>query len=111
MLQITEAAAAVIKQVRTEKQLPDTAALRLAEVPVPDGVGIGFTFTEAPEEGDEAISRGADITVYLSSELVGPLDNAVLEASPPEEGGGLELRAQGQPHDHGHEGHEGHTHD
>ena len=111
MLQITEAAEAVIKQVRTQNELPDTAALRLAEMPVPDGVGIGFTFTDAPEEGDQTISRGADFTVYLSSELVGPLDNAILEAAPPEEGGGLELRAQGQLHDHGHEGHEGHMHD
>lgn len=111
MLQITEAAEAVIKQVRTENELPDTAALRLAQIPVPDGVGIGFTFTDTPEEGDQTISRGPEFTVYLSSELVEPLDNAVLEAAPPEEGGGLELRAQGQLHDHGHEGHEGHTHD
>jgi Fe-S cluster assembly iron-binding protein IscA len=111
VLQITEAAEAVIKQVRTENELPDTAALRITQVPVPEGVGIGFTFTHDPEEGDQTISRGADFTVYLSSELVEPLDKAVLEAAPPGEGVGLELRAQGQLHDHGHEGHEGHSHD
>jgi Fe-S cluster assembly iron-binding protein IscA len=111
MLQITEAAESVIKQVRAENELPETAALRLTEVPVPDGVGIGFTFTDSPEEGDQTISRGNDFTVYLAANLVGPLDNAVLEASPPGEGGGLELRAQGQLHDHGHEDHEGHAHD
>jgi Fe-S cluster assembly iron-binding protein IscA len=111
MLQITEAAEAVIKQVRTESELPDTAALRITQVQVPDGVGIGFAFTDAPEEGDETLSRGPDFTVYLSSELVEPLDKAVLEAAPPGEGPGLELRAQGQLHDHDHNGHEGHTHD
>jgi Fe-S cluster assembly iron-binding protein IscA len=110
MLQITEAAEAVIRQVRTENEVPDTVALRIAPVEVPDGAGIGFTFTDEPNEGDQTISRGADFTVYLASELVGPLDGAVLEAGPPEQGG-LELRAQGQTHDHDHEGHEGHTHD
>ena len=105
MLQITEAAESVIKQFRAQNQLSETAALRLTEVPVPDGVGISFTFSDAPEEGDQAISRGDDLTVYLSANLVGPLENAVLEAAPPEQGGGLELRAQGQLHDHGHEGH------
>jgi Fe-S cluster assembly iron-binding protein IscA len=105
MLQITEAAESVIKQVRAENQLPETAALRLTEVPAPEGIGINLTFTDAPEEGDQAITQGEDLTVYLSATLVEPLDNAVLEAAPPEQGGGLELRAQGQLHDHGHEGH------
>jgi Fe-S cluster assembly iron-binding protein IscA len=110
MLQITEAAEAVIRQVRTENEISDTTALRIEPVEVPDGAGIGFTFTDEPAEGDETISRGADFTVYLASELVAPLDKAVLEAGPAEQGG-LELRPQGQVHDHDHEGHEGHTHD
>ena len=112
VLQITEAAEAVIRQVRTENDVPDTAALRIAPVEVPDGAGIGFTFTDAPIAGDRDISRGPEFTVYLASELVEPLDKAVLEAAPPDQGG-LELRAQGQLHDHDHdsEGHEGHTHD
>lgn len=108
MLQITEAAEAVIRRVRTENEIPDEAALRIAPVDVPGGAGIGFTFTDHPAEGDQAISRSADFTVYLASELVAPLDNAILEAGPAEQGG-LELRPQG--HDHDHEGHEGHTHD
>ena len=110
MLQITEAAEAVIRQVRTENEIPDTTALRIEPVEVPDGAGIGFTFTDEPTEGDQTISRGADFTVYLASELVAPLDKAVLEAGPVEKGG-LELRPQGQVHDHDHDGHEGHTHD
>jgi len=108
MLQITEAAEAVIRQVRTENEIPDTTALRIEPVEVPDGAGIGFTFTDEPTEGDQTISRGADFTVFLASELVAPLDKAVLEAGPPDQGG-LELRPQGQVHDH--DGHEGHTHD
>lgn len=110
VLQITEAAEAVIRQVRTENEVPDTAALRIAPVEVPGGAGIGFTFTDEPTEGDRNISRGPDFTVYLASELVEPLDKAVLEAGPPDQGG-LELRAQGQVHDHDHDGHEGHSHD
>jgi hypothetical protein len=111
VLQITEAAEAVIRQVRTENEVPDTAALRIAPVEVPGGAGIGFTFTDAPIEGDRDISRGPEFTVYLASELVEPLDKAVLEAGPPDQGG-LELRPQGQIHDdHDHEGHEGHPHD
>lgn len=110
MLQITEAAEAVIRQVRADNEIPDTTALRISPVEAPEGVGVGFTFTDSPIEGDQDISRGADFTVYLASELVAPLDNAVLEAAPPEQGG-LELRPQGQVHDHDHEGHEGHIHD
>jgi Fe-S cluster assembly iron-binding protein IscA len=60
VLQITEAAEAVIQQVRTENEPPD-AALRITQVPTPDGVGIGFTFTDIPEEGDETISRGSGL--------------------------------------------------
>ena len=104
MLQITEAAESVIKQVRAENQLPETAALRLTEAPSPEGVGINLMFTDTPEEGDQTITQGGDLTVYLSANLVEPLENAVLEAAPPEQGGGLEIRAQGQLHDHGHEG-------
>lgn len=108
MLQISEAAKAVIRQVRTENELPDTTAMRISAVDVPGGIGIGFTFTQGPEAGDQAIAEQEDFRVYLASELAVPLSDAVLEAT--EAGGGLELRTHSGDHRHDHESHQDHLH-
>jgi Fe-S cluster assembly iron-binding protein IscA len=118
MLQITDTAEGAIKRIRQENDVPETAALRIAPVPAPDGsVGVGFTFTESPEEGDQTIADRDDFRVYLASELAGPFDDAELNATIAEDSIELELRTQGgleapghnhDGHDHG--SHEGHNH-
>jgi Fe-S cluster assembly iron-binding protein IscA len=113
MLQITETAEGAIKRIRQENDVPESAALRIAPVPQADGqVGVGFTFTEGPEEGDQAIAEKQDFRVYLAPELTGPFENAELEANVGEEGIELELRMQAGEHgEHeGHGEHDGHVH-
>ena len=101
MLQITDGAEAALRQIRDENAVPDDATLRIAAVEAPSGsVGIGFAFTDGPEEGDEAISEKKDFRVYLSRELAAPLGGAALEATADEEGITLELRTQAQLHNH-----------
>ena len=101
MLQITEAAESALRRIRQENDVPATTPLRIGAVKRPGGdVGIGFAFTDGPEEGDEMIAEQEDFRVYLSRELVGPLGEAALEATSDEDGIALELRTQAQLHHH-----------
>jgi Fe-S cluster assembly iron-binding protein IscA len=101
MLQITEAAESALRRIRHENDVPATTALRIGAVQRPGGgVGIGFAFTDGPEDGDATISEKEDFLVYLSQELVGPLGEAALEATSDDDGITLELRTQAQLHDH-----------
>jgi Fe-S cluster assembly iron-binding protein IscA len=101
MLQITEAAESALRRIRHENDVPTTTALRIGAVQRPGGgVGIGFAFTDGPEDGDATISEKEDFLVYLSRELVVPLGEAALEATSDDDGITLELRTQAQLHDH-----------
>jgi Fe-S cluster assembly iron-binding protein IscA len=101
VLQITEAAESALRRIRQENDVPATTPLRIGAVKRPGGdVGIGFAFTDGPEEGDEMIAEQEDFRVYLSRELVGPLGEAALEATSDEDGIALELRTQAQLHHH-----------
>ncbi|MGH2674836.1 MAG: hypothetical protein ACRDKA_11365 [Actinomycetota bacterium] len=101
MLQISEAAEAALRRIREENDVPHDAALRIAATRDPSGgVGIGFAFTDGPEEGDAPISQKDDFQVYLAKELATPLEDAALEATSDEEGITLELRTQVQLHNH-----------
>ena len=102
MLEITADAEFAIRVIRQTSDLPESTALRIAPVPGPDGeVSIAFAFTQGPDEGDIAISEKDDFRVYLARELVGPFENAALEATADEEGITLELRTEAELHDNG----------
>ena len=102
MLQITEAAEFAIRVIRQTSELPDSTALRIAAVPGVGGeISIAYAFTEGPDEGDVAISEKEDFRVYLARELVGPFENAALEATADDEGIALELRTQAELHEVG----------
>jgi Fe-S cluster assembly iron-binding protein IscA len=101
VLQITQAAESALRRIRQENDVPATTALRIGAVQRRGGdVGIGFAFTDGPEDGDEMIAEKEDFQVYLSRELVMPLGEAALEATSDEDGITLELRTQAQLHDH-----------
>lgn len=100
-LQITPSAEATLRRIRQENNFPDTTALRIAGVQRPGGdVGIGFAFTDGPEDGDQMISEKDDFHVYLSKELVAALREAALDATSDDDGITLELRTQAQLHNH-----------
>lgn len=102
MLQISEAAENAIRMLRAGSELPESTALRIATIPGSDGgVEIAFAFTEGPDKGDLAISEKDDFRVYLAEDLIGPFENAALEATADEEGIALELKTQADLHDNG----------
>jgi Fe-S cluster assembly iron-binding protein IscA len=111
MLQITPSAATLLKEVRAGNDVPDSAALRIEAVRTPDPAEaeIGFRFTEGPETGDQTVTEEPDLRVYVSSELVLPLSEAVLDTVDTPAGRELQLRVEAHEH-HDHEGHEGHSH-
>lgn len=101
MLQISEAAEAALRRIRQENDVPDSAALRIDTVQTQGGdAGIGFAFTDGPEDGDQTVSEKEDFQVYLAKELAEPLGDAALDATSNHEGITLELRTQAQLHNH-----------
>jgi Fe-S cluster assembly iron-binding protein IscA len=101
MLQISEAAEAALRRIREENDVPDTAALRIDTVQTREGdAGIGFAFTDGPEDGDQMVSEKEGFLVYLAEDLAVSFGNAALDATANHEGITLELRTQAQLHNH-----------
>lgn len=97
MLQISDAAETALRRIRLENDVAEDAAVRIAAIETPDGfVGIGFAFTDGPEDGDQTISDRDHFRVYLARQLALPLAEAALEETANVEGITLELRTQEQ---------------
>lgn len=94
MLQLTQPAADLLDEVRTEQDIPDTHGIRLAAQQGPDGqVGLAIGFSEEPAESDQ-VSEQSGTEVYVAEELVEPLSTSVLDIEETPEGTGLTLRPQ-----------------
>jgi Fe-S cluster assembly iron-binding protein IscA len=101
MLQISQSAELALRRIRQKNDFPDAAAVRIGPVRTPGGeVGIGFAFTEGPEENDQVLSDKQGFRVYLADELAAPLEEAALDATSDEDGITLELRTQAQLENH-----------
>jgi Fe-S cluster assembly iron-binding protein IscA len=95
MLQVTEAAASILRQAVEAPEVPGSA-VRIQPVQSPAGEpAISFQPVGGPEEGDaEGDAPGLD--VFVAPELSDPLDEAVLDARETQEGAELFLRPQAQ---------------
>lgn len=97
MLQIRDSAETALRRIRGENDVPTDAAVRIGAIETSDGlVGIGFAFTDGPEDGDQTISHADSFRVYLAKELATPLGQAAIEATANVEGITLQLRTQEQ---------------
>lgn len=97
MLEVTEAAVGVIRQIRTDTPgVSDEAKARIQLVATgeEEQPGLGFGFSDEPIEGDHQVVQQGDIEVFLAPELVEPLSAAVVDAVPGTEGQQLVLREQ-----------------
>ena len=97
MLQVTEAAVGVIRQIRMDTPgVSDEAKARIQLVASgeEEQPGLGFGFSDEPIEGDHQVADKEDIQVFLAPELVEPLSAAVVDAVPGAEGQQLVLREQ-----------------
>ena len=97
MLQVTDAAIGILKQMRDETpEAPDGAAVRLQLTSVGEEPGLGFGFSEEPQDGDQTVVEHEEIHVYLAPELVEPLADAVVDAVDTDEGEQLILKSRGE---------------
>lgn len=97
MLQITEAAVGVIRQIRMDTPgVSDEAKARIQLVASEEQEqpGLGFGFSDEPIEGDRKVAGEEDMEVFLAPELIEPLAAAVVDAVPDAQGQQLVLREQ-----------------
>ena len=95
MLQITESAMTVLREVRAATDAPEEASARVALT----GEGerqIGFLFADQPVQGDQKVADDGELEVYVAPELAEPLAEAVIDATTTERGPELMLREQQQ---------------
>jgi iron-sulfur cluster assembly protein len=92
MLRLSDTAVAVLKEARTEAGAPEDAGVRLESVPNGHEMAkVRVEFADAPEQGDEVFEESG-LRVFLSSKLVEPLSDRVLDADITPEGPHLALR-------------------
>ncbi len=94
MLKITDSAAGVLRQVRSEAEVPEEAAVRIQLVPdeARRHEVIGLAFTDQPEADDQPVAE--DPKVFVAPELAVPLSTSVLDTRETDAGTELELREQ-----------------
>ncbi|MGH7855923.1 MAG: hypothetical protein ACREQY_01235 [Candidatus Binatia bacterium] len=91
MLTMTHDAASIVDSAREEQGVPEDYGLRIYPQLTSDGVTIGLSFASQPTEGDQvAVSEGQRI--FVASELVDQLSDAVIDAHPTPDGTGLVLK-------------------
>jgi Fe-S cluster assembly iron-binding protein IscA len=92
VLEITPGAFAALKDLRTRNDVPDDADARIQVVSGEGREGIGLTFVEGREEGDQVVAEEGDFTVTVAGDLTDALDESVLDIRESEAGIQLELR-------------------
>lgn len=92
MLEITPGALAALKDLRTRNEIPDDADARIQVVATEGREGIGLTFVEGREEGDQVVAEEGDLTITVAGDLTDALDESVLDIRESEAGIQLELR-------------------
>jgi Fe-S cluster assembly iron-binding protein IscA len=99
MLQVTTRAAAVLKEARAERGLPESFGLRVesrqsdpSRQPGFSG-GIGLQFSEAPIAGDQ-IGETEGLRVFVSPEIAEPLAEMTIDTRDTPSGSNLVMRYQ-----------------
>lgn len=80
MLQLTDSAVEILKEAREEIGASDDAGARLRSVPTEQGDTIRVEFADEPEQGDQVIEE-AGLRVFVSDDLVEPLNDRTLDAT------------------------------
>lgn len=109
MLQVTDAAVDALIAIRSAGDFSSEAGVRISLVEQEGEQGIGLSFELPAQDDDEQVQGTGELEVFVASELVEPLGNAVLDVQETQAGAELTLREQGNG-DHAAHGHEGHDH-
>jgi hypothetical protein len=103
VLEITPGALAALRELRTRNEIPDDADARIQIVAGEGREGIGLTFVEGREEGDQVVAEEGDFTIIVAGELTDALDESVLDIREAEGAVQLELRERDEgmsPNEH-----------
>ena len=92
MLEITPGALAALKDLRTRNDIPDDADARIQVMGSEGSEGVGLTFVEGGQEGDQVVAEDADLKILVAGDLTDALDESVLDIRESEAGLQLELR-------------------
>jgi Fe-S cluster assembly iron-binding protein IscA len=95
MLQLTSPAAAVLREARAERGVPEHFGLRVqsARSEEKERGGVRLDFAESPSEGDE-VGETEGMRVFVAPELAEPLADQTLDAQETAGGQKLFLREQ-----------------
>ena len=91
MLHITDQATSHLLRARTEHGFGNTAGARF----VRSHGGIGLTFADGPEQGDQVLA-GSALPIYVADDVGAALDRAVIDVAPENGEPRLVLRPQGE---------------
>lgn len=92
MLQVTNSAATVLADVKTQQGVPDHFGIRVFAGQTNDGQqAIGLGFAETPADGD-AVTESEGVTLFVAPELAEPLEEAVIDVESQPEGEALVFR-------------------
>ncbi|MBW3612990.1 MAG: hypothetical protein KY392_03910 [Chloroflexi bacterium] len=96
MLQVTQGAAALLTELRSGQDVPETYGVRVfPESAQPGEVTIGLGFTEAPGDGDQVTEQDG-LKVYVAPELAAPLEDAAIDVAEEDGAARLVFRPQDQ---------------
>lgn len=96
MLQVSDAAAAVLEETRSVQEFPDTSGVRIFAQPDPSGeVQVSLTFAEEPLPEDE-VTEQRGTQVFIAPEVAEPLSESVLDIEHADDGPQLVIRPQAE---------------
>ena len=93
MLQVTDRAATVLKETRSQQGVPENFGLRVAPPVSTTKSGIQLEFTEEPVKGDE-VGETNGLRLFVAPEIAEPLAEQVIDAQSSESGSNFVLRNQ-----------------
>jgi Fe-S cluster assembly iron-binding protein IscA len=94
MLQVTDTAAAVLREAREAQDLPDSFGVRISGQPTPTGeMTVALAFSEGPGDNDQ-VTEQEGTQVFVAPEVAEPLSEAVIDVEDTAEGPQLSIRVQ-----------------
>lgn len=91
MLEVTDSAVEIMKEARESVGAPEDAGARLTNVATEQGDTVRVEFADKPEQGDQVIEESG-LRVFVSDDLIEPLNERTLDATVTPSGRKLALR-------------------